>query len=122
MLGGAEGFGRRFADGAARGEAGFSGGAVGVAGVDGNDANLSAAGERDAPPHRKRRGLDLVGGEERGGAGGLVGNGDGEVGLAAGLDSGFDGGEAEAARERVIRNGERRILRHGWLLLYLQCR
>src|SRR6185437_2961661 len=122
MLGGAEDFCRGCADFTAGGEAGFSGGTVGVAGVDGNDANLSAAVSEVLRAYRKRRCFDSVGREERAGAGGLVGDSDGEVGLAAGLDSGFDGGEAEAAREGIILNGEQRILRHGLLLGYLQCR
>src|SRR6185437_1742572 len=107
MLGDAEDFCRGCADFAAGGEASFTGGAVGVAGVDGDDANLSAAATEVLRAYRKRRCFDFVGGEERGSAGGLVRNSD---------------GEAEAAREGIILNGGQRILRHGLLLGYLQCR
>lgn len=60
-------------------------------------------------------GFDLVGCEEGGGAGGLIGHGYGEVEVAAGLESGLDGGEAEAEWERVFRqreivDGDKRIL------------
>jgi hypothetical protein len=46
------------------------------------------------------RGDELVGGEHRGGDGGGIGDGEGDVGLAGGFDARGGGAPAEAERER----------------------
>ena len=74
------------AGGAGGVEAGLAGGAVGVAGVDGDHAHFAPGGAQVLLVHDERRGDDAVGGEGGGGAGRRVGDDEGKVGAAAGLE------------------------------------
>ncbi len=97
-------------------DADAAGGAVGIAGIDGDYADASSAALEMAATDGDGRGLHAVGGEHRGGGGGLVGDHDGEIGFSAGLDARFHGREAKAARQCVIRNQRR--CAHGQTAFY----
>ena len=64
-------------------ESGLARGAVGVAGVDGDDADFSASGAQVLLVDDKRRGGNAVCGEGSGGAGRSIGDDEGEISAAA---------------------------------------
>ena len=90
------------ADFAAGGDAGFAGGAVGIAGVDGDDLDSAVRLQEILAADDDGRGDDSVAGEHGRGGGAFVRDGDGEVGFAAGLETGFYGGELESGWKEEI--------------------
>ncbi len=84
-----ERFGRGLAGGAGGVDAGLACRAVGVAGVDGDDADFAARGAKMLRVDEERRGLDAIACECGGGGCGRVGNDQSEVGAAALFEAGL---------------------------------
>ena len=74
----------------------FAGCAICIASIDHDGAHAMFAALQVTFSDRERRCNDPVAGEHGGSGGGLVQNGAGEVGMAARLDAGSHGGEAES--------------------------
>jgi hypothetical protein len=85
------------AGGASRIQPGLTGGAVGVAGVDGHGAQLASGSSQVLLVEDQRRGGDAVGSIGCGGADRLVGHDEGKVGVAALLEPRLGCAKAEAA-------------------------
>ena len=98
-----EGCRRGGAGGASGIRSGFAHGAVGVARIDGDDAHVAARRAQVLLIDDEGRGNYAVRSECGGGARWSVGNNQGKVGAAAGLEAGLAGDKAEAERDNVLR-------------------
>ena len=94
----------RFACGARGVEARLSGGAVGVAGIDGHSAHLAARRAQMFLVYQHGRGLHAVAGEGGRGAGRSVGHDERKVRAAAGLQARLCGSKTEAFRNQKLGN------------------
>ena len=89
-----------FARGAGRVQAGLAGGAVGVAGVDGDNAQPTSGGAQVLLVDNEGRGGDAVGGEGGGGACWHVSHNEGKVGATALLEPGLGGAKTKTTGKK----------------------
>ncbi len=86
------------------GDAGLTGGAVGIPGIDQGDAKAVLAALQVALSDDQRGGNHFVAGEHGGGGSRLVRHRAGKIRVPAGFQTGAYGGKREAARDLIITN------------------